>query len=80
MAFSMSEMAIVSARKVRLQHQANHAKARAALELAVAPNRFLSTVRWDFAHRHPRAFGGATLADKLAFYLRPIPGWHRIAK
>jgi putative hemolysin len=76
--FSMSEMAIVSARKVRLQHQANQgdAKARAALELAVAPNRFLSTVQVGISLIGilTGAFGGATLADKLALYLRPIPG------
>lgn len=40
--FSMSEMAIVSARKVRLQQLANQgdAKARAALKLAESPNQF----------------------------------------
>ena len=76
--FSMSEMAIVSARKVRLQHQANQGdtKARAALELAEAPNRFLSTVQVGISLIGilTGAFGGATLADKLASYLRLIPG------
>lgn len=76
--FSMSEMAIVSARKVRLQHQANQgdAKARVALELAEAPNRFLSTVQVGISLIGilTGAFGGATLADKLASYLRLIPG------
>ncbi len=45
--FSMSEMAVVSARKVRLQQLANQgdAKARAALKLAESPNQFLSTVQ-----------------------------------
>ena len=76
--FSMSEMAIISARKVRLQHQANQGdtKARAALELAEAPNRFLSTVQVGISLIGilTGAFGGATLADKLASYLRLIPG------
>lgn len=45
--FVMSELAIISVRKVRLQHLANHgnARARAALELANAPNQFLATVQ-----------------------------------
>jgi putative hemolysin len=45
--FVMSEMAIVSVRKVRLQQMANQgdAKARVALELANAPNQFLATVQ-----------------------------------
>jgi putative hemolysin len=45
--FAMSEIAIVTARKSRLQELANNgtAKARAALDLANNPNRFLSTVQ-----------------------------------
>ena len=45
--FVMSEMAIVSSRKARLQQIANlgDAKARTALELANAPNQFLPTVQ-----------------------------------
>jgi putative hemolysin len=45
--FVMSEMAIVSARKVRLQFLANqgNSKARTALELANSPNQFLATVQ-----------------------------------
>ena len=45
--FAMSEMAIVSSRKVRLQQLANQGnkKAKVALELANSPNRFLSTVQ-----------------------------------
>lgn len=45
--FAMSEMAVVSARKVRLQQQVNQGniKARRALELADSPNQFLSTVQ-----------------------------------
>ncbi|MFM2303371.1 MAG: hypothetical protein RLZZ135_780, partial [Cyanobacteriota bacterium] len=45
--FVMSEMAIVSARKVRLQQLANQGNNRAevALGLALAPDRFLPTVQ-----------------------------------
>jgi CBS domain containing-hemolysin-like protein len=45
--FSMSEIALVSARKARLEAQANKGdgKAKAALELANHPDRFLSTVQ-----------------------------------
>ena len=45
--FAMSEMAVVTARKSRLQDWANKGdvRARAALELANAPNRFLSAVQ-----------------------------------
>ena len=45
--FSMSEMAIISSRKARLQNMANQGnkKARVALDLAESPNRFLSTVQ-----------------------------------
>ena len=44
--FAMSEIAIVSARKARLQQWVNEGdiKARTALELASSPNRLLSTV------------------------------------
>ncbi|NIG57184.1 hemolysin family protein [Chitinophaga sp. Cy-1792] len=45
--FSMSEIAMVSARKVRLENQANKGdeKAKAALKLAGNPDKFLSTVQ-----------------------------------
>jgi putative hemolysin len=45
--FSMSEIALVSARKARLEGQANKGdtKAKEALELANHPDRFLSTVQ-----------------------------------
>ncbi|SHM11039.1 putative hemolysin [Chitinophaga jiangningensis] len=45
--FSMSEIALVSARKIRLEHLANKGdeKAKAALKLANNPDRFLSTVQ-----------------------------------
>ncbi|MBN1680907.1 MAG: HlyC/CorC family transporter [Anaerolineae bacterium] len=64
--FAMSELAIVSARKTRLQQLANNGDkgAQAALELAQAPNHFLSTVQIGITLVGvlAGAFGGATLA------------------
>lgn len=75
--FSMSEMAIVSARKVRLQQLANQgdAKARAALKLAESPNHFLSTVQVGISLIGilTGAFGGATIANRLAIYIKFVP-------
>ncbi|MEH1967960.1 hemolysin family protein [Nostoc sp.] len=75
--FSMSEMAIVSARKVRLQQLANQgdAKARAALRLAESPNHFLSTVQVGISLIGilTGAFGGATIANRLAVYVKLVP-------
>lgn len=75
--FALSEMAIVSARKARLQHWAERgdARARAALELAGAPNRFLSTVQIGITLVGilAGAAGGTTLAAKLEAPLSRIP-------
>ncbi|MEH2178871.1 hemolysin family protein [Nostoc sp.] len=75
--FSMSEMAIVSARKVRLQQLANQgdAKAKAALKLAESPNHFLSTVQVGISLIGilTGAFGGATIANRLAVYVKLVP-------
>ncbi len=71
--FAMTEIAIVSARKPRLRRLAEQGdtRARAALELAESPNHFLSTVQVGI---FAGAFGGATLAEKLAQPLGQI-GW-----
>lgn len=75
--FAMSEMAVVAARKARLQQLANqgNANARIALELANAPNQFLSTVQIGITLIGilAGAFGGATLANKLASVLSRLP-------
>ncbi len=75
--FAMAEMAVVSARKARLQQSANRGdrKARAALELADDPNQFLSTVQVGITLIGilAGAFGGATLAEELALRLSQIP-------
>lgn len=76
-ALAMSEIAIISARKTRLRKRAEsgHQGARAALELADAPNRFLSTVQIGITLIGilAGAFGGATLAEQLAVWLNRIP-------
>ncbi|MEQ8754139.1 MAG: hemolysin family protein [Coleofasciculus sp. G1-WW12-02] len=75
--FAMSEMAIVAARKVRLQQLANqgNSKARTALELTNSPNQFLSTVQIGITLIGilAGAFGGATIAEQLATQLKGIP-------
>ncbi|MGB3311046.1 MAG: hemolysin family protein [Nodosilinea sp.] len=67
--FSGSEIALVSARKARLEHQARrgNAKARLALKLANAPNDFLSTVQIGITLIGilSGALGGATVATSL---------------
>lgn len=70
---SMSEIAVVSARKARLQHRAEEgdAGAKAALELADAPGKFLSTVQIGITLVGilVGAFGGATIASHLAGWI-----------
>jgi len=70
--FAMSEIAIVSARRTRLQQLANRGnlRAAAALDLANSPNRFLSTVQVGISLIGvlAGALGGATLANKLDRY------------
>jgi putative hemolysin len=76
--FAMSEIAVVSARKARLEQLANEGdpRARAALELANAPSRFLSTVQVGITLIGilAGAFGGVTIARKLAEGLGTLPG------
>src|ERR671923_2692948 len=75
--FAMSEIAVVAARKSRLQHRAEKgdAKAKAALELANQPNQFLSTVQIGITLVGilAGAFGGRTLANEITRYLNTIP-------
>ena len=75
--FAMSELAIVAARKSRLQDWAEKgsASARSALELAEDPNQFFSTVQIGITLVGilAGAFGGRTLASELATYLAGFP-------
>ena len=74
---AMSEMAIVAARKSRLQQSANSgdAGAGAALELASHPNRFLATVQIGITLIGilAGAFGGATLAEEIEHLAAGVP-------
>ena len=76
--FAMAEMAVVSARKARLQHAADLGRggARLALELKRDPGRFLSTVQIGITLIGvlASALGGATLAEALAERLQTLPG------
>jgi putative hemolysin len=75
--FVMSEMAIVSVRKVRLQQMANAGskKARVALDLANAPNQFLPTVQIGITLLAivSGAFGENTISKRLEPLLNQVP-------
>lgn len=75
--FAMTEMAIVSSRKARLEKQADagNAGARVALELAAEPTPLLSTIQIGITLIGilTGTFGGATLSKMLAPELQFIP-------
>lgn len=85
--FAMAEIAMVSARKARLRRLAEDGndRAKVALDLAESPNRFLSTVQVGITlvGIFAGAFGGATLASKLAVPIGQVgflePYAHEIA-
>lgn len=72
--FAMSELAVVSSRRARLQQMADEGNkgAPVAIELLIDPSRFLSTVQVGITLIGilAGAYGGATLAEELAVYLR----------
>src|SRR5829696_1772312 len=73
----MSELAVVSARRVRLEQRARKgdAGARVALQLAESPNRFLSTVQIGITlvGIFAGAYGGATLTEVFAEWFEGAP-------
>lgn len=75
--FVMSEMSIVSVRKVRLQQVANqgNVQARIALELANAPNQFLGTVQIGITLLAivSGAFGESVIATRVGALVNLIP-------
>ncbi len=75
--FAMSELAIASARKTRLQQWAEEGDERAAVALRLAehPNRFLSTVQIGITLIGivTGFSGGATLSEPVARYLAGVP-------
>ena len=75
--FSMAEIAVVAARKVRLQQRAEEGdhRAKAALELAQEPAQFLSTAQFGITliGIMAGAYGGATLSEPLAGVIGGVP-------
>ncbi len=75
--FAASEIAIVSARRNRLEQRAEEGEAGAAVALRLAenPNRFLSTVQVGITliGTFAAAFGGANLSKELEAALGKIP-------
>lgn len=76
--FSMSELAIMTAKRSRLEHRAEEEGdegARAALELATHPTAFLSTVQIGITLVGvlAGAFGGAGIAEVLTEQFRTVP-------
>lgn len=76
--FAMSELAVMSSRKARLQHMAKSGSrgAASALKLIDDPTRFLSTVQVGITLVGvvAGAYSGATLSEPLAEVLRVLPG------
>ncbi len=73
----MSELSVVSSRKIRLRQSAEKGNrgAQTALDLAESPNNFLSTVQIGITLVGilSGAFGGATIARELAAQLDKVP-------
>jgi putative hemolysin len=82
--FSMSEIAVVAARKIRLQQRAEEGdhRAQAALELAKHPAEFLSTVQVGITLIGvlAGAYGGATISLPLAQFIGQFPEVARYAE
>jgi putative hemolysin len=74
---AMSELAIVSARKIRLKQMAENGEkgAETALSLSEKPSHFLSTVQIGITLVGILAgvFGGATIAEELASFIGQVP-------
>lgn len=75
--FAMSELAIVSARRARLDlmAEAGHAGAALAADLSRDPSRFFSAVQFGITLLSiiSGAFGTATLGDRLSAWLATVP-------
>lgn len=75
--FALSEMAVITARKSRLQDwvKKGNSRAKVALELAQTPNRFLSSVQIGITLIGILAgvFAGRGVAERMADYLQSLP-------
>lgn len=82
--FALAEMAVVSARRGRLQQMAEEGRAgaRVALALAEHPGRFLSAIQTGITLIGiiAGAFGGATLSGHLAEFLQTVPALAAMAE
>src|ERR1043166_6058965 len=76
--FAMAEIAVVSSRRIKLQHMAEAGRrgAKQALALTDNPGRFLSAVQVGITliGIFSGAYGGATLGVRLGPVLDRIPG------
>lgn len=74
--FSMSELAVMTSRKVRLQQRAEEGDsgAKIALQLSEEPNRFLSTIQVGITliGTVSGVFGGASLTDEVVWLLQMV--------
>ncbi|EAU41905.1 hypothetical protein FP2506_15769 [Fulvimarina pelagi HTCC2506] len=81
--FAMSELAVVSAKRSRLEQRAKQRKrgANAALKLSENPTTFLSTVQIGITlvGIFAGAYGGSVFAEPLAQVLRELPGLEAVA-
>lgn len=75
--FAMSEISVVAARKIRLQQRAEEGdhRAKLALDLANAPEQFLSTVQVGITLVGilAGAYGGATISRPLGLFIAQFP-------
>lgn len=82
--FSMAEIALVSARKARLEGQANKGDSRAkhALSLAQKPDSFLSTVQIGITTIGilTGIFSGDKIVDDVAIFLERLPAFAAYSK
>lgn len=81
--FAMSEIALVSARKVRLEQRAEDGDkgAKTALELTHSTSKLLSSVQIGITlvSMLTGVFGGITLAERLTVVLAQVPWLARYA-
>ena len=75
--FAMSEMAVITSRKSRLEDwvKKGNSRAKVALDLALSPNRFLSSVQIGITLVGilAGAFAGRSVAEAVADQLRSVP-------
>jgi len=75
--FALSEIAIITSRRIKLQKmsQAGNQNADIAIELAESPNQFLSTIQIGITLIGilAGAFGGATIAENISRSLAGVP-------